>query len=212
MREKWLEMIDAFSALTPEERKAEAEKRFDESLDRMASANGISRGEAYARLVENRDRLYRRVLQTGGDARTGTADKEGQEPLDTPGSVTPVMISGAENYTRAIEFGSPEYLPCVLAVNLDWLHEKDEAKNTRIRELQDRFRDDLMGDLDVQGTMIRGTVEDVKREVRDLVALFGGFDGGYIGGTSHSVMPETPLDNVIAMYEAFLEYQPEVAA
>ena len=31
--------------------------------------------------------------------------------------------------------------------------------------------------------------------------------GGYIGGTSHSVMPETPLDNVIAMYEAFLEYQ-----
>jgi|GEM_PF-5316515 len=30
----------------------------------------------------------------------------------------------------------------------------------------------------------------------------------YIGGTSHSVMPETPLDNVIAMYEAFLEHQP----
>ena len=40
-----------------------------------------------------------------------------------------------------------------------------------------------------------------------LVDLFGGFGGGYIGGTSHSIMPETPLDNVIAMYEALLEYQ-----
>jgi len=62
------------------------------------------------------------------------------------------------------------------------------------------------GGVDVQGTMIRGTPEDVRREVHELVRLFGGFNGGYIGGTSHSVMPETPLDNVIALYEAFLEY------
>lgn len=63
------------------------------------------------------------------------------------------------------------------------------------------------GGVDVQGTLVRGTPEDVKREVHELVALFGKFNGGYIGGTSHSVMPETPLDNVIAMYEAFTEYQ-----
>jgi len=63
------------------------------------------------------------------------------------------------------------------------------------------------GGVDVQGTMIRGTPEEVKREVHELVELLGSFNGGYIGGTSHSVMPETPLDNVIAMYEAFLEYQ-----
>ena len=62
------------------------------------------------------------------------------------------------------------------------------------------------GGVDVQGTLIRGSQEDVKHEIRNLVDLFGKFDGGYIGGTSHSVMPETPLDNVIAMYEAFLEY------
>lgn len=63
------------------------------------------------------------------------------------------------------------------------------------------------GGVDVQGTMIQGTPNDVRREVHELVDLFGRFDGGYIGGTSHSVMPETPLDNVIAMYEAFLEYR-----
>jgi uroporphyrinogen decarboxylase len=63
------------------------------------------------------------------------------------------------------------------------------------------------GGVDIQGTMIHGQPEDVKREVRELVALFGRFGGGYIGGTSHTIMPETPLDNVIAMYEAFLESQ-----
>ncbi|MFH1730729.1 MAG: uroporphyrinogen decarboxylase family protein [Planctomycetota bacterium] len=62
------------------------------------------------------------------------------------------------------------------------------------------------GGLDVQGVMINGTPEDVKSEVHRLVDLFGRFDGGYIGGTSHTVMPETPLDNAIAMYEAFLEH------
>jgi hypothetical protein len=40
-----------------------------------------------------------------------------------------------------------------------------------------------------------------------LVELFGCFNGGYIGGTSHSIMPETPLDNCIALLEVALEYQ-----
>ena len=62
------------------------------------------------------------------------------------------------------------------------------------------------GGLDVQGTMIRGTPEDVKRDVDTLVDLFARFDGGYIGGTSHTIMPETPLRNIIAMYEAFARY------
>lgn len=64
------------------------------------------------------------------------------------------------------------------------------------------------GGVDVQGTLIRGSPEDVKREAHELVRLFGGKEGGYIGATSHTIMPETPLDNVIAMYEAFAEYQP----
>jgi hypothetical protein len=62
------------------------------------------------------------------------------------------------------------------------------------------------GGVDVQGTLVHGTPEDVKREIHELVALFGAFGGGYIGGTSHSIMPETPLDNVIAVFEAFAEY------
>ncbi|HUV07661.1 MAG TPA: uroporphyrinogen decarboxylase family protein [Spirochaetia bacterium] len=62
------------------------------------------------------------------------------------------------------------------------------------------------GGIDVQATMVRGKPEDVKKEVHTMVHLFGRFDGGYIGGMSHSIMPETPLDNIIAVYEAFAEY------
>jgi hypothetical protein len=62
------------------------------------------------------------------------------------------------------------------------------------------------GGVDVQGTLVNGASQDVKDEVHMLVGLLGKFNGGYIGNISHTIMPETPLDNVIAMYEAFLEY------
>ncbi len=61
------------------------------------------------------------------------------------------------------------------------------------------------GGLDVQKTLIYGQPNEIRQEVNQLIDLFGRFNGGYIGGTSHSVMPETPLKNVIAMIEAFLD-------
>ena len=73
-----------------------------------------------------------------------------------------------------------------------------------IKELSARFGGKLCfyGGIDVQGTMIHGTPDDVRKEVNKLVDLFGRFNGGYICSTSHSIMPETPLDNIIAMFEA----------
>ncbi|NIA12741.1 MAG: hypothetical protein GWP08_01580 [Nitrospiraceae bacterium] len=41
----------------------------------------------------------------------------------------------------------------------------------------------------------------VPRSTGYLVCLFG----GYIASTSHSIMPETPLDNIIALYEALID-------
>jgi len=78
-----------------------------------------------------------------------------------------------------------------------------------VRELSALFGGKVCfnGGVDVQGTLITGTPAAVKREVADLVELFRKFNGGYILGTSHSIMPETPLDNIIALYEQFLEYQ-----
>lgn len=65
----------------------------------------------------------------------------------------------------------------------------------------------FLGGVDVQGTLINAKPSEVKQEVFSLVKLLGRHNGGYIGTTSHTIMPETPLDNIIAMFEAFLEVQ-----
>ena len=58
MKKKWIEMIEAFLELTPEERSAEAEKRLDETLERMAQMYDISPEEAYEKLIENNYKLH----------------------------------------------------------------------------------------------------------------------------------------------------------
>jgi len=74
-------------------------------------------------------------------------------------------------------------------------------------ELTRRYKGKLCfhGGIDVQGVMVNGAPEDVKAYVRMLVEKLGDPSGGYILGTSHSIMAETPLENIIAIYEAYLE-------
>ncbi|MBW1852231.1 MAG: hypothetical protein JRJ15_12540 [Deltaproteobacteria bacterium] len=51
MEKKWLEMIEAFLKLSPEERALEAEMRLNETLQRMAELYKISPEEAYEKLI-----------------------------------------------------------------------------------------------------------------------------------------------------------------
>ncbi len=100
-------------------------------------------------------------------------------------------------------------LPDLIDIGLNVLNPV-QPQAMDLRHLSREFGGKLCfnGGVDVQGTLVRGTPDEVKREVHELVALFGKFDGGYIGGTSHTIMPETPLDNVIALFEAFAQYHP----
>ena len=96
-----------------------------------------------------------------------------------------------------------EIIPDLIEIGLDVLNPV-QPQAMDIKELSDRFGGKLCfyGGIDVQGTMILGTPDDVRKEINNLVDLFGRFNGGYICSTSHSIMPETPLDNIIAMFEA----------
>ena len=60
MEKKWLEMVEAFLKLTPEQRAAEAEKRLDETLERVSQMYNISKEEAYEKLIKNSYRSERR--------------------------------------------------------------------------------------------------------------------------------------------------------
>lgn len=66
----------------------------------------------------------------------------------------------------------------------------------------------FFGGADVQGVLVYGTPEDVRRQAQELVRLFASRNGGYIASTSHGLMPETPLDNIIALLEVFTAYGP----
>ena len=61
------------------------------------------------------------------------------------------------------------------------------------------------GGIDVQKTLPFGTPQQVRDEVRWLCERLGG-TGGYIASSSHSIMPETPIENLIAMFEALEEH------
>jgi uroporphyrinogen decarboxylase len=60
------------------------------------------------------------------------------------------------------------------------------------------------GGLDVQRTLIQGPEEAIRCELKTLIDLFGRYDGGYIINTSHSIMPETPLNHVAVLLQAYL--------
>jgi uroporphyrinogen decarboxylase len=56
------------------------------------------------------------------------------------------------------------------------------------------------GGLDTQSTLPFGSPEEVRAEVRQRAATLGEA-GGYIIAPSHNIQPDTPVENILAMYE-----------
>ena len=61
------------------------------------------------------------------------------------------------------------------------------------------------GAVDTQSVLPHGTTEDVKAEVRKRIQDLGP-GGGYVVAPVHNVQADVPAENVIAMYQAALEY------
>jgi len=62
----------------------------------------------------------------------------------------------------------------------------------------------LHGGMDNQFTLPFGTVEEVRREVEDNLRILGE-NGGYILAPCHNIQALTPVENVLAMYDAARE-------
>ena len=69
-------------------------------------------------------------------------------------------------------------------------------------ELKRQFGRELtfMGGVDTQGLLPNGSVEEVRRATRRLIDGMTSDGGGYILAASHTIPPETPIDNIFAMY------------
>jgi uroporphyrinogen decarboxylase len=57
----------------------------------------------------------------------------------------------------------------------------------------------------VQELLPNGTPEMIRNEVRRRMEILGK-DGGYIVAPAHNIQPDTPVENVMAFFEAVLAY------
>jgi uroporphyrinogen decarboxylase len=68
---------------------------------------------------------------------------------------------------------------------------------------KDKYGDKLVfhGGIDIQWVLPFGTVKDVEEEVKRRIAIYAP-GGGYVIFPAHDIQPDTPPENVIAMYDA----------
>jgi uroporphyrinogen decarboxylase len=69
-------------------------------------------------------------------------------------------------------------------------------------ELKREFGEHLafMGGVDTQGVLPNGAVDEVRKATRRLIDGMTADGGGYILAASHTIPPETPEENIFAMY------------
>jgi hypothetical protein len=75
-------------------------------------------------------------------------------------------------------------------------------------ELKKRFGERITfwgGGVDTQRTLPFGAPEDVRREVRERLKLFGP-GGGFVFNAVHNIQAQVPVANVLAMYDTALNY------
>ena len=61
------------------------------------------------------------------------------------------------------------------------------------------------GGVDTQRTLPFGTPDQVRKEVRERIRIFGP-GGGFVFNTIHNVQPQTPVENLLAMFETVRQY------
>ncbi len=100
-------------------------------------------------------------------------------------------------------------IPELVAMGIDVLNPIQwRCANMDPAELKASFGDQLCfhGGIDNQQTLPFGTPDDVRAEVARMIATLGSDRTGYILAPCHNIQPNTPVENVLAMYGAAREY------
>ena len=105
--------------------------------------------------------------------------------------------------------GFAELIPALIEIGLDGLHAvQPSCRGMDLRRLKDRFGRQILfnGAIDSQHVLIAGTPATVRQQTREVLEIMKP-GGGYVAGASHdTILEETPLENVEAMFDAIREY------
>jgi len=98
-------------------------------------------------------------------------------------------------------------IPDMIECGLDILNPvQPDVHDMDRRELKRLFGDRLSfhGSISIQRTLPFGTPEDIRAEVRERFETLGP-SGGFIFCTAHNIQADTPVENVVALFEAYRE-------
>ena len=120
------------------------------------------------------------------------------------------IIDVAKQYNKTVIYHSDgalrPLLPDLIAMGVDVLNPvQADAKGMEPVALKADFGDQLVfhGGIDIIRTLPKGTVDEVRSEVSERIRVLGQ-DGGYLLCSSHHIQSDTPLENVLAMYDLAL--------
>jgi hypothetical protein len=83
------------------------------------------------------------------------------------------------------------------------------AANMDPENLKNKFRDRIVfwgGGVDTQRTLPFGTPDEVREQVRERMEIFGK-GGGFVFNTIHNIQANSPIDNLLAMFETVKQYR-----
>ena len=105
--------------------------------------------------------------------------------------------------------GFAPLIPLLIEAGLDGLHAvQPSCHGMDLKELKANFGDKILfnGAIDSHHVLIEGTPETVRAKTREVLDIMAP-GGGYIAGASHdSILEETPIENVLAMFDTIREY------
>ena len=95
-----------------------------------------------------------------------------------------------------------QVLPLMIDAGIDIFDVvQTSARDMDLETVYRRYGQDICvsGAIDVQRLLVSGSPQQVRAEVQRVHALWG-TRGGIILGPSHEAVPETPLENILAIY------------
>lgn len=99
-------------------------------------------------------------------------------------------------------------IPDLIEIGVDAINPVQiSAKGMEPAELKKEYGGKITfwgGGVDTQYTLSFASPKEVKKEVKKNMEIFK-TNGGYVFAQVHNIMPEVPIENVIAMYEAYKE-------
>ncbi len=105
--------------------------------------------------------------------------------------------------------GFEPLIPAMIAAGLDGLHAIQPCcRGMDLARLKSRYGDRVLfnGAVDSHHVLIEGTPESVRHRTCEVLQIMAP-GGGYVAGASHDyILEETPVENVVAMFDAVDEF------